>query len=78
MVVIQYVVLEEPSVKLSRLLIFDCAGIERISVPRPNLVLLWYLTQGEPICIGCSNLRACSQSQRSNMSSSLKAKPARG
>ena len=43
MVVIQYVVLEEPSVKLSRLLIFDCAGIERISVLRSNLGLLWYL-----------------------------------
>ena len=40
MVVIQYVVLEEPSVKLRRLLIFDFAGIERISVPRPNLALL--------------------------------------
>ena len=48
MVVIQYVVssggtVSVPSVKLSRWLIFDCAGIERISVPRPNLALLWYL-----------------------------------
>ena len=58
MIAIQYVVLEEPSVKLSRLLIFDCAGIG-ISVPRPNLALLWANRSG----IGCSNLCACSQSQ---------------
>ena len=32
------------SVKLSRLLAFDCAGIERLSVPQPNTCLLL----GEP------------------------------
>ena len=50
MVVIQYVVLEEPSVKLSRLLIFDCAGIERISIPRP-LVCSGISLPSEPIAV---------------------------
>ena len=35
------------SVKLSRLLAFDCAGIERLSVLQPNSCVLL----GEPICI---------------------------
>ena len=40
--------------KLSRLLAFDCAGFERLSVPQPNLVLLLCLTGRESICIACS------------------------
>ena len=37
------------SVKLSRLLAFDCAGIERLSVPQRNSCV----SLGEPICIVC-------------------------
>ena len=40
------------SVKLSRLLAFDCAGIERLSVPQRNSCV----SLGEPICIVFSNL----------------------
>ena len=38
---------EPPFCKLSRLLTFDCAGIERLSVPQPNC----YVSLGESICI---------------------------
>ena len=37
------------SVKLSRLLVFDCAGIEQLSVPQRNS----RVSLGEPICIVC-------------------------
>ena len=52
------------SVKLSRLLAFDCAGIERLSVPQRNSCV----SLGEPICIVFSNLvrvlTALSQARR--------------
>ena len=52
------------SVKLSRLLVFDCAGIERLSVPQRNS----RVSLGEPICDIFSNLvrllTALSQARR--------------
>ena len=65
-----------PGLKLSRLLIFDSAGIERISVPRPNLVLLWYLT-GRHRLLQPSCVFTVTVLQHAQHSSSLKAKPAR-
>ena len=63
--------LEEPSFcKLSRLLTFDCAGIERLSVPQPNC----YVSLGESICIVLadifSNLVRAHQSAHSALSGS--------
>ena len=59
--------LEEPSFcKLSRLLTFDCAGIERLSVPQPNC----YVSLGESICIAVSNLVRAHQSAHSALSGS--------
>ena len=55
------------SVKLSRLLAFDCAGIERLSAPQRNSCV----SLGEPICIVAdifSNLRACAHSALSGSS----------
>ena len=43
------------SVKLSRLLAFDCAGIERLSVPQRNSCV----SLGEPICRHFLQPRAC-------------------
>ena len=50
------------SVKLSKLLAFDCAGIERLSVPQPNLALLLCLTgRADLHCLRTfSPPRACS------------------
>ena len=55
------------SVKLSSLLAFDCAGIERLSVPQRNSCV----SLGEPICIVCWHFlqpRACAHSALSGSS----------